>query len=148
MGFVIFVTYSIRSGYPLSTFLDFAALGVQSVVLLVLASFYCKKVEPVLVLPVAGLFAATLSPAAALEKLQLGSAAITTLALLPQIVSNFRARSRGGWSPVSAALSTIGNTIRCFTTITLANANPLLLFQFTMGALLNALLLVQSLIWY
>jgi hypothetical protein len=44
-------------------------------------------------------------------------------------VRNFKAKSRGGWSLVSAALSTVGNAIRVFTTITLANANPLLLAQ-------------------
>ena len=31
LGFVVFVTYHVRSGYPLSTYLDFAALSVQSI---------------------------------------------------------------------------------------------------------------------
>ena len=128
----------------LSTFLDFAALGAQSLVILVLASAYRRRLEPVTMLPVLGLLAAAFSPAAALERLQLGSAAITTLALVPQIVPLLRAAAG---RPVSAALSTIGNAIRCFTTLALADGNPLLLFQFIMGALLNALLLTQSLIW-
>ena len=37
--------------------------------------------------------------------------------------------------------------VSIITTVTLANGNPLLLGQFTAGAILNAVLLVQSLVW-
>ena len=64
-----------------------------------------------------------------------------------QVVRNFAARSRGGWSPVSAALSTGGNAAHIFTTLTLADANPILLAQFIACLLLNGVLLVQALVW-
>ena len=63
------------------------------------------------------------------------------------VVRNFKAKSRGGWSLVSAALSTVGNAIRVFTTVTLANANPLLLAQFLLGTTLNGILAAMCLIW-
>ena len=148
LGFVIFVTYHIRSGYPLSTFLDFAALGVQSLLILVLASiFRTDGFDALILLPVAGLLAAVLLPVSALQSLQLTATVVTSFALMPQIVRNFRAKSRGGWSPVSAGLSTVGIAIRVFTTVTLAGSNPLLLVQFLLGTALNGILMVQSLIW-
>jgi mannose-P-dolichol utilization defect protein 1 len=67
--------------------------------------------------------------------------------LLPQILKNFAAQSRGGWSPYSAALSTAGNAMRVFTTAKLAGGNPLLLVQFSLNVLTNGILLVQALVW-
>ena len=75
------------------------------------------------------------------------AAFITSVALVPQVWRNFAARSRGGWSPISAALSTGGNAARIFTTLTLAEGNPILLAQFAACLLLNGVLLVQALVW-
>ena len=71
LGFIIFVVYHIRSGYPLSTFLDFAALGVQSLVILVLASVFREQgFDALVLLPVVGLGAAVYLPVSALQSLQ------------------------------------------------------------------------------
>jgi len=147
LGFAIFVIYHVRSGLPLSTFLDFASLGVQSLAILCLASGYQRRLSPVVLLPLGGVAAALLAPAAALQQLQGAAALVITLALLPQIVSNFLRRSGGGWSPISAGLSTGGNAIRIFTTVQLAGGNKLLMGQYFLSFLLNGLLLVQSLAW-
>ena len=137
LGFLVFVIYHIRSGYPLSTFVDFVALGMQSLVILVLASVFRRRTDALAALPVVGLVVALSVPARALASLQLTAAVVTTLALLPQIISNFKGRTRGGWSPISAACSTFGNAARVYTTVTLADANRLLLGQFIAGTLLN-----------
>ena len=147
LGFVTTVIYHVRMGFPLSTFTDFAALGVQSAVILSLSMFYRRRVSVVAALPVVGLCAGLLAPMSGLKGLQVAAALVTTWALLPQIVRNFQARARGGWSPVAAGLSTIGNAGRLFTTMKLADGNILLLFQFGACFILNALLLVQSIIW-
>ena len=55
--------------------------------------------------------------------------------------------SGGGWSPISAGLSTGGNAARIFTTVQLAGGNKLLMGQYFLGFLLNGLLLGQSLVW-
>jgi len=147
LGFATFVIFHVRMGFPLSTYVDFAALCVQSVAILGLSMFYRKRWSPMAALPIGGAIAAIALPVRGLRVLQVASTAITTWALLPQILSNFRARSRGGWSAISAGLSTAGNAGRLFTTVTLADSNLLLLGQFTAGLVLNGMLLVQSLIW-
>ena len=147
LGFVVFVVYHIRSAYPISTYLDFAALGMQSFIILGLTSFYRKRMDALVLAPILGLIAAVFAPASALQTLQLAATLLTTFALMPQIIRNFAGRTRGGWSPISAALSTAGNAVRVFTTLTLADANPLLLGQFLAGTLLNAILAVQSVVW-
>lgn len=146
-GFAVFVAYHMRMGYALSTFADFAALTVQSAIILGLTSYYQKAVSALVAVPAIGLALALLLPKAQLKYLQGAAAAATTLALLPQIAKNFKSRSGGGWSPVSAALCTGGNAMRVFTTLQLAEGNVLLLGQFGAGFLLNALLLVQTLAW-
>jgi hypothetical protein len=69
-----------------------------------------------------------------------------TVALLPQLAKNFKGRTSGGWSPISAGLSTAGNAIRVFTTMQLTH-DMLLLAGFGAGFLLNAILLAQTLAW-
>ena len=147
MGFGIFVVYHVRKGFPLSTYFDFVGLALQSLAVLVLIVSYRRSFDPAVVLPVAAVLAAMVAPPAALDGLQLAATATSTWALLPQIVRNMRARSRGGWSPFSGTIATVNNAIRVFTTLTLADANPLLLVQFVTRCLLNGVLLVQSLVW-
>lgn len=116
-SFAVFVAYHMRMGYALSTFADFAALTVQSAIILGLTSYYQKAVSALVAVPAIGLALALLLPKAQLKYLQGAAAAATTLALLPQIAKNFKSRSGGGWSPVSAALCTGGNAMRVFTTL-------------------------------
>ena len=147
LGFSITTVYHMRMGYPLSTFADLMSLGVQSAVILFLGMFYRQRVSAVAAVPVFGLLAAICAPMSGLKTLQAASAVVTTWALLPQIVANFRSRARGGFSPMAAGLSVIGNAGRLFTTMKLADGNLMLLVQFSACLVLNFLLLVQSLIW-
>ena len=146
-GFFIFVIYNVRMGYPVSTYLDFAALSVQATILLTLICVFRNHFFAISLVPIVSLVVAMLVPKAALERLQTASTVVTTGALLPQILKNFAAQSRGGWSPYSAALSTAGNAMRVFTTAKLAGGNPLLLVQFSLNVLTNGILLVQALVW-
>lgn len=146
-GFLIFVTYHRRNALPLSTYTDIAALAVQSLILLVLICLFQGHLHAVAALPIVGMVAAVTLPKPGLQNLQAASTVVTSAALLPQILDNFASHSRGGWSPVSAALSTIGNAMRVFTTLKLAGGNPLLLAQFGVNTLTNGILLAQSLVW-
>ena len=147
MGLAVSCVYHVRSGYPLATYMDFAALSVQSTIILVLLNRYRESVSPISMLPLLGLSAALLSPLEVLRKLQVGAACVTTFALLPQVVKNFRARTGGGWSPISAGLSSTGNIARVITTLTLASADPVLLFQYGTAFIFNSILLTQTLLW-
>jgi len=147
LGFGVFVVYHARMGFPLSTYFDFVALSVQSLVILLMIGNYRKRFDLVMALPFVAIATAALAPTVALQSLQLAATLTTTWSLLPQIVRNARERSRGGWSSFSGWIATVANAIRVFTTLTLADANPLLLFQFVTRCLLNGILLVQSLVW-
>jgi mannose-P-dolichol utilization defect protein 1 len=85
-------------------------------------------------------------PAVALTALQACSTTMMTGAIVPQIVSNFRSRSSGGWSPVTAALCVAGNMARVFTTAQ-QTGDRLLLCGFAVGATLQATLLTQCLLF-
>lgn len=147
LGFGIFVVYHVRMGFPLSTYVDFIALVVQSFSILVLMATYRKKFDAVIALPIAAIVAAIYAPTHALQALQVAATGVTTFGLVPQIVRNAQSRSRGGWSPYSGVIATGANAARIFTTLTLADANPLLLVQFVARCILNSVLLVQSLVW-
>ena len=147
-GFGIFVVYHVRMGFPLSTYVDFAALVVQTVAVLVLMMAYRRKLESIVLLPLAGIAAAVVAPpGAALQGLQVAATVTSTWALVPQCVRNMRSRSKGGWSVWSGTIATAANAARIFTTLALADANVLLLVQFSARCCLNAVLLVQSLVW-
>ena len=85
-------------------------------------------------------------PAGVLAALQAVAIVVSVTALVPQIVLNVRQGGTGEWSVVTAALSTAGNALRCFTTITLTG-DPLLLTGYVAGTCVNGLLLGQIL-WY
>jgi len=146
-GFLIFVIYHVRNELPLSTYMDFAALAIQAAVLLAMICIFQSRLYAVAVLPPISLAAACLLPKQGLQRLQAVSTFLTSAAPLPQILQNFASLSRGGWSPISAGLSTVGNTMRVYTTLKLADGNRLLLVQFGVNAFMNGVLLLQSLLW-
>jgi hypothetical protein len=85
-------------------------------------------------------------PPWALSALQLAATVSVTGALLPQLWLNARRRSSGGWSPLTASLSTAGNALRVFTTLQLTR-DALLLAGFVAGFAVNAALLAQILMY-
>lgn len=85
-------------------------------------------------------------PPWALSSLQLAATVSVTGALLPQLLLNARRRSSGGWSPLTAGLSALGNAVRVFTTVQLTR-DPLLLGGFVAGFAVNAVMLWQIVAW-
>ncbi|KAJ1623784.1 hypothetical protein T492DRAFT_599312 [Pavlovales sp. CCMP2436] len=153
LGFAAALVYPIRKGFPLSSFFDTISLTAQSVLILVLvvaaAGDRARTLKLAGALVVGGLGCAALialAPGWSLVLVQAAATASMTVALLPQIYKNARSRSSGGWSRSSALLSTVGNGIRVFTTVTLTG-DRLLLAGFCAGFTLNAVLLAQTLMW-
>jgi len=150
LAYLAALVYPLRSGYPLSTFAEVVLLGGQSAVIFA-AVCVLQRREPAPLLLAAlssgACFGALLAfaPAWCLAAVQAVSTATMTVALVPQIAKNHRSGSSGGWSPVSAGLSTAGNAIRVFTTVQLTK-DALLLAGFTAGFLLNAALFAQTLL--
>jgi mannose-P-dolichol utilization defect protein 1 len=145
------LVYPLRQAYPLSTFAETGCLGLQSAVIFsAVCTLQHRDPAPLVLASAAALSAfaylVTAAPSWCLALVQAASTATMTVALLPQLAKNFKGRTSGGWSPISAGLSTAGNAIRVFTTMQLTH-DMLLLAGFGAGFLLNAILLAQTLAW-
>lgn len=145
------LVYPLRQAYPLSTFAETGCLGLQSALIFgAVCVLQRRNPVPLVLASVSALGAFAYLVAAAptwcLTLVQAASTATMAVALLPQIAKNLKGRTSGGWSPISAGLSTAGNAIRVFTTMQLTH-DMLLLAGFSAGFLLNAILFAQTLAW-
>ena len=85
-------------------------------------------------------------PPRLLAVLQVWATSLLMVSLIPQLYLNYSRKEPGQYSPVTAGLSVLGNSIRIFTTLTLTK-DPLLLLGFALGFSLNATLLGQILFY-
>ena len=76
-----------------------------------------------------------------------GSAVLNAGALVPQFLLSAQLQKAGGYSPITAALASLGCAIRQFAMIQLTGVDPILLGTFGLALILNAGLLAQIL-WY
>jgi len=147
------ILYNFDKGYPLSSYAETAVLGIESVTILVLVSYYQQKLFNAQFLGLVAVFVTAvgvalndqITPPEVLALGQAGSAVINVFALVPQFALNARTKTAGDYSPITASLATVGCTIRLFTTTQLANSDPLLLGSFGLAFLLNGSLLLQIL---
>lgn len=140
--------YSFTKEYPLSTYLDTVVITVEATVILMLVAYYQQSLSMKFYSGTAlfGLMVAVALTCAPLELLALGQASSVVLnvgALLPQFALNARLRTAGDYSPITAALASVGCSIRLFTTYQLADSDPLLLGSFGLALLINVSLLAQ-----
>lgn len=148
VGYSCSAAYNKHKGHALSTYVESVLLAVQCAVI----SFACALLKGV---PVQKVVLGTLAyvgaalalywgspPKRLLALLQVGATALLMVSLVPQLLLNFSQKDPGQYSPVTAGLSMVGNSIRIFTTLTLTK-DPLLLCGFGLGFSLNALLLGQ-----
>ena len=70
---------------------------------------------------------------------------LNTSALVPQLKQNLDRRASGDYSPITASLASVGCTVRLFTTMELADGDPLLLLNYGVALLLNLMVLFQVL---
>lgn len=149
LGFGGALCYQASCGYPVSTYGELIALTLQSVALISLILVYDQKVQPAVIaagLAAFGTICVALvkhAPKYVLKALQAVSAAMLTLAIIPQVALNFQTGTCG-WSKYSAMLSTCGNAIRVFTTLQVTK-DKLVLVGFMGGLTLNGILLTQTL---
>ncbi len=141
-----------RGIYPQSTDARHTPARAQSGAILLLVCHLQGRLRTRAFAAGAAAYAALLAAAAVglqpavLTGMQLVSSVVVTSALLPQLLLNAQRKSSGGWSPLTAGLSTAGNAIRVFTTVQLTH-DALLLAGYTAGFLVNAALLAQILVY-
>lgn len=146
------ILYGLDKGYPLSTYAETAVLAVEATTLLVLVAYYQKKLVDgkffggvVLYVALVAVALSELTPPGVLAFGQAGSTILNVGALVPQFALNANTKTAGDYSPLTAGLATAGCTIRLFTTVQLADSDPLLLGSFGLAFLLNGSLLLQIL---
>ena len=158
-GFLVFLIYAQRNHYPIAQWGDTAVLTLESAVVLSLVAWYQGKEgdeEPgsfdlnffggIGALGVLGLLGTTVATEPMLAVAQVGAILSQKGALVPQILLN-NERKGCDYSPVTASLALAGSAVKVFTTLELANGDPLLLVSFSSGMALNAALLGQAL-WF
>eukprot|EP00547_Thalassionema_nitzschioides_P018214 CAMPEP_0194243044 /NCGR_PEP_ID=MMETSP0158-20130606/8395_1 /TAXON_ID=33649 /ORGANISM="Thalassionema nitzschioides, Strain L26-B" /LENGTH=185 /DNA_ID=CAMNT_0038978255 /DNA_START=217 /DNA_END=771 /DNA_ORIENTATION=+ len=125
--------FYITKQYPISTYVETLTITLEAAVVLVLVAYYQQRlwdkqfVFLTLAFFITIAYGFLLAPPEIVAAGQLGSVALNSGALLPQFLLNFETKSKGDYSPVTAALASVGCAIRIFTTITLTDSDPILL---------------------
>lgn len=148
LGTTFSALYFARRSFPFSTYGENVFIMMQNVVLLTLIVFYNDLPRvPTVVLAVlyVSMVIALLSPVVPLSLLvilQFCSIPILNLSRVPQIMLNHREKSTGQLSPITLALSLIGNLARVFTTIAQVR-DPLMFVGICVATCFNTTLFAQ-----
>ena len=154
-GFAFGCVYNLTRGNPLAAYGETLVFAVQSLFIFVFVCHLQRRTRSLMFLSALSGYAALLALAASgvllrspqvLASMQLCGNAVMMSALLPQLILNESTKSSGGWSPLTAALSTAGNAVRIFTTLQLTG-DGILLAGYIVGLCLNFALLLQILVY-
>ena len=143
--------YAYTNGYPISTYVETLIITIEAAVILFLTANYQKKLDSKFVYLLSAYVLITtwgilgFAPTSLIALGQGASAVLNTGALIPQFVLNYQKKSSGDYSPLTASLASIGCFIRIFTTIQLADSDPILLGTFGMAFIVNTSLAAQIL---
>jgi mannose-P-dolichol utilization defect protein 1 len=141
--------YAFTHGYPISTYAETIIITVEALVILVLVAYYQNRIDAqfgtgAIVFVGSALLLAN-GPSELIAFGQASSAVLNTGALVPQFILNAQLQTSGDYSPITAGLASTGCLIRLFTTVQLADSDPLLLGSYGLALLVNSALLAQIL---
>lgn len=146
IGLTAAVVYPFKKGFPMSTYVEILILCIQSFGILGLLCSY-KGLLGEYTVGMGVYLATTISllafdlPATILGLLQWIAILVCNYAQIPQILLTYRTK-KASWSPITAIMSMVGNTVRVFTTLQLTG-DKLVLSGNLMGLLCNLTLLTQ-----
>lgn len=141
--------YSLWKHYPISTYIDTLIITFQAAIILTLVVIYQQRYRDpylwsfVLAFTLGSAYLYFEAPPEILTMGQLSATALNSGALVPQFVLNFRHKTKGDYSPVTAALAATGCAIRMYTITELADSDGVLLFSFGVAFVLNTALMLQ-----
>jgi mannose-P-dolichol utilization defect protein 1 len=141
--------YAFAHGYPISTYAETIVITVEALVVLVLVAYYQNRIDAqfgtgAIVFVGSALLLAN-GPPELIALGQASSAVLNTGALVPQFILNAQLQTAGDYSPITAGLASTGCLIRLFTTVQLADSDPLLLGTYGLALVVNSALLAQIL---
>lgn len=142
--------YNIKNGFPISAFSETLVISIEAIIILGLVTYYQKLINTstllltisFLTITIWALFTPSV-PDDWISSAQILSTILNTSALLPQLKQNFDRQSSGDYSPITASLASAGCAVRIFTTVQLANGDPLILLNYGVALLLNMSVLFQ-----
>ena len=140
--------YNIRNNIPFSAFSETLVITFEAALVLALVTYYQTRID-ITTFVLMGMYL-TITTWALNEAsdewisiAQILATVLNTSALLPQLKQNFDRQSSGDYSPITASLASVGCTVRLFTTMELANGDPLILMNYGVALLLNLSVLFQ-----
>lgn len=143
--------YAYTHSYPFSQWGETLIITIEAAIILILATFYQKKMGVNFFLGASAFCASVVvllnAPAEVIALGQTGSALLNVIALFPQFAFNARHQTSGDYSPITAGLAAVGCAVRLFTTVQLADSDPILLGTFGLALVLNSSMFAQIL-WY
>lgn len=143
--------YSLWKKYPISTYIETVIITVEAAIILYLVVLYQRRCQDPGVLGFTFAFVTITAylylqtPPVLLELGQLFATGLVSAALVPQFHLNYRNQHKGDYSPITAALASIGCAIRLFTVQQLADSDPFLFLSNGTALALNFSLLLQIL---
>ncbi|KAK6347355.1 hypothetical protein TWF696_007423 [Orbilia brochopaga] len=152
-AYAISIAYSFRNGFPFSTFGETALIVVQNIVIAVLILHYTGRG------PFAGLLVAAVAAAAyslfsptvineqTMTLLQAATIPISLASKIPQIYAVWQEGGTGQLSAFAVFNFLAGSLARVFTTLQEVD-DPLILYGYLGGAILNAVLAVQMIYYW
>lgn len=150
IGITLAATYPIQKQFALSSYLELVVLSVQSMAIFGIISHYNNDDKTFLLslIPFCLYFALikfTKLPNSLLQPLSVISSLICNYANIPQMVLTYQTK-KAVWSRTTSLLSLAGNLVRIFTTLQLTK-DYFFLFGFSLGALTNGILFLQTFIY-
>ncbi|KAF3922580.1 hypothetical protein AA313_de0201199 [Arthrobotrys entomopaga] len=152
-AYAISIAYNFRNGFPFSTFGETALIVVQNLVIAVLILHYTNRgaYAGALIAGFAAAAYALFSPNVVSEKtmtwLQASTIPIGLASKLPQIYTIWKEGSTGQLSAFAVFNFLAGSLARVFTTLQEVD-DPLILWSFLGGAILNAVLAAQMIYYW
>ncbi|KAH7126857.1 hypothetical protein B0J11DRAFT_287828 [Dendryphion nanum] len=151
-AYLISLSYNIRHGFPFSTYGETALILVQNIVIAALVLNYSGKSAGIaawvagLAAAGAALFREDIVDIKTLSWLQAGAGVLGVASKVPQILTVWQQGGTGQLSAFAVINYLLGSLSRIFTTLQEV-PDPLILYGFIAGFILNAVLAVQV-IWY
>lgn len=154
LSFLITLAYSVRAGFPFSTFGETALIAVQDVIIGALILVYSGRgaAAGAFVAGVAALIYALLGPgdlvgADMLRNLQAGAGVLGIASKVPQIFTVWKEGTTGQLSAFAVFNYLAGSLSRIFTTLQ-EISDPIILYGYIAGFALNAVLAIQMLYYW
>lgn len=156
VGYLFTLSYNYRNGFPFTSYGEFMFITAQSLTILMLFYVYGRQsalqkqaiLAYVVAYVTAGYVLLTnaydLAPLSFVSLLQASTIPVYIASRVPQIWSNFKAKSAGQLALLTWVLNLAGGVARVFTTIQESN-DPLMLVTVLLGVTLNGTIVAQIL---